>query len=127
MKKIILVVLAIVALITFHIVSLFNWSDYRLFAHYSTEVLSVSMYGVGIVFLVLGGLGAFFLSLYFVYINISDMIKTKAKFSWGCMGVTFLLLCISLVFLSQTLNCARHGSMKIEEIAMKHIQISISY
>ena len=78
MKKIILVVLAIVALITFHIVFLFNWSDYRLFAHYSAEVLSVSMYGVGIVFLVLAGLGTLFLSLYFVYINIYDMIKLKA-------------------------------------------------
>lgn len=120
MKKIILVVLAIVALITFHIVSLFNWSDYRLFVHYSAEVLSVSMYGVGIVFLVLGGLGALFLALYFVYINISDMIKTKAKFSWGCMGVAFLLLCFSLVFLSQTLDCATHGSMKIAEIGSKY-------
>ena len=120
MKKIILVVLAIVALITFHIVFLFNWSDYRLFAHYSAEVLSVSMYGVGIVFLVLGGLGTLFLSLYFVYINISDMIKLKAKFSWGCMGVSFLLLCFSLVFLSQTLDCARYGSMKIAEIGSKY-------
>lgn len=120
MKKIVLVVLVIVALITFHIVSLFNWSDYRLFAHYSAEVLSVSMYGVGIVFLVLGGLGTLFLSLYFVYINISDMIKTKAKFSWGCMGITFLLLCFSLVLLSQTLDCARYGSMKIAEIGSKY-------
>ena len=120
MKKIILVVLAIVALITFHIVFLFNWSDYRLFAHYSAEVLSVSMYGVGIVFLVLAGLGTLSLSLYFVYINISDMIKLKAKFSWGCMGVSFLLLCFSLVFLSQTLDCARYGSMKIAEIGSKY-------
>ena len=120
MKKIILVVLAIVALITFHIVFLFNWRDYRLFAHYSAEVLSVSMYGVGIVFLVLAGLGTLFLSLYFVYINISDMIKLKAKFSWGWMGVSFLLLCFSLVFLSQTLDCARYGSMKIAEIGSKY-------
>lgn len=120
MKKIILVVLAIVALITFHIVFLFNWSDYRLFTHYSAEVLSVSMYGVGIVFLVLAGLGTLFLSLYFLYINISDMIKLKAKFSWGWMGVSFLLLCFSLVFLSQTLDCARYGSMKIAEIGSKY-------
>ena len=83
MKTVVLSVLIIIALIAFHFISLLYWIDYRLFVHYSLEVLSVSMYGLLLVFNILAGLLTLGLSVYFVYANFSDMIQTKAKFSWG--------------------------------------------
>ena len=120
MKTVVLSVLIIIALIAFHFISLLYWIDYRLFVHYSLEVLSVSLYGLLLVFNTLAGLVTLGLSVYFVYANFSDMIQTKAKFSWGWIGASILALSFSMVFLSQVLDIARDGSMKIAEIGAEY-------
>lgn len=120
MKTVVLSVLIIIVLIAFHFISLLYWIDYRLFVHYSLEVLSVSLYGLLLMFFTLAGLFTLGLSVYFVYANFSDMIQIKAKFSLGWIGASILALSFSMVFLSQVLNIARNGSMKIAEIGAKY-------
>lgn len=120
MKTVVLSVLIIIVLIAFHFISLLYWIDYRLFVHYSLEVLSVSLYGLLLMFFTLAGLFTLGLSVYFVYANFSDMIQIKAKFSWGWIGASILALSFSMVFLSQVLDIARNGSMKIAEIGAKY-------
>lgn len=120
MKTVVLSVLIIIVLIAFHFISLLYWIDYRLFVHYSLEVLSVSLYGLLLMFFTLAGLFTLGLSVYFVYANFSDMIQIKAKFSWGWIGASILALSFSMVFLSQVLNIARNGSMKIAEIGAEY-------
>lgn len=120
MKTVVLSVLIIIGLIAFHFISLLYWIDYRLFVHYSLEVLSVSMYGLLLVFNILAGLLTLGLSVYFVYANFSDMIQTKAKFSWGWIGASILALSFSMVFLSQVFDTAQKGSMKIAEIGTEY-------
>ena len=120
MKTVVLSVLIIIVLIAFHFISLLYWIDYRLFVHYSLEVLSVSLYGLLLMFFTLAGLFTLGLSVYFVYANFSDMIQTKAKFSWGWIGASILALTFSMVFLSQVFDTAQKGSMKIAEIGAKY-------
>lgn len=93
MKKI-LIVLLVIGLIVLHFYLKLHWIDYYMFLDYSSDVLAVTWYGIGIILSVIFGFGGIGGSIYTLYrlVKAWKYASNFCRFGYLCLSMFLNLL-----------------------------------